>query len=373
METYRLLAADGAGAAEGLALDEALMAGYARGAPPRPPTLRLYTYRDHVALVGRYQNLEAEVDLQACRRSGTGVNRRPTGGGAIVMGEGQLGVAMATRADPGERPAGTLRRLSRGIVAGLAELGIAASFRGKNDLEVRGRKIAGLGLYRDGAGALLFHASVLADLDVPFMLRVLRIPLAKLGEKAVAAVEDRVTTVSRELDGRWTGAALRGAVARGFARAFGAEPEQGEPRPDELALAEELLSRKYGTAAWLHERSAHRDSTGSAVVKTPAGLLRLDVALHGDVIKSAAFTGDFNEAPAPLAGIEAALRWARVDERGLSRLVVRACGGETGLGIGPEAIVGAVLTAARGETASEARVTPARVGGSCYFPAGGAG
>ena len=52
---------------EGLALDEALMASYARGEPRRPPTLRLYTYRTHCALIGRYQNLDAEVDLAACR------------------------------------------------------------------------------------------------------------------------------------------------------------------------------------------------------------------------------------------------------------------------------------------------------------------
>ena len=78
---WRLLADDGAGAADGLALDEALLARYARGEPPRPPTLRLYTYRTHCALIGRHQNLDAEVDLAACRETGTQVSRRPTGGG----------------------------------------------------------------------------------------------------------------------------------------------------------------------------------------------------------------------------------------------------------------------------------------------------
>ena len=80
-EPWRLLADDGAGAADGLALDEALLARYAREEPPRPPTLRLYTYRTHCALIGRYQNLDAEVDLAACRETGTQVSRRPTGGG----------------------------------------------------------------------------------------------------------------------------------------------------------------------------------------------------------------------------------------------------------------------------------------------------
>ena len=196
MSTWRMLRHEAVEAADGLALDEALAAGYGRQARRRPPTLRLYTYRSHCALVGRYQHLEAEVDLDACRRTNTPVNRRPTGGGAIVMGAGQLGVALATAAPAAQRPRQLLEGFAGGLIAGLARLGVTAGFRGKNDLEVDGRKIAGLGLALDGSGGLLLHASVLADLDVPFMLQVLRIPAAKLGRHAVASVEERVTTVT---------------------------------------------------------------------------------------------------------------------------------------------------------------------------------
>src|SRR5581483_822722 len=189
VEQWRYLTADGVEAAAGLAFDEAMLSGYARSADPTwPPTLRLYTCRSHCALVGRYQHLDAEVDLEACRRTGTAFSRRPTGGGAIVMGAGQLGVAVATRAPTDQNPRALLGRYAEGIVAGLAELGIEATFAGKNDLSVGGRKIAGLGLYVDPDGGLLFHSSVLADLDIPFMLEVLNIPAAKLGDKAVAAV-----------------------------------------------------------------------------------------------------------------------------------------------------------------------------------------
>ena len=108
------------------------------------------------------------------------------------------------------------------MTAGLAGLGITAVFRGKNDLEAGGRKIAGLGLYLDPAGAMLFHASVLAGLDIGFMLRVLRIPAAKLADKAAAAVAERVTTVTGETGRRWDGAMLRHLIASGFSTAFGA-------------------------------------------------------------------------------------------------------------------------------------------------------
>ena len=139
MRVWRLIAEDGVSAAEGLAADEALMLHHARAAQePCEASMRLYTYAPHSALVGRYQSLEAEVDLAACRRLGVQVGRRPTGGGAIIMGPGQLGVAIATRAPAGLSPRDLLRRFAGGIITGLAGLGIEATFAGKNDLQVAG-------------------------------------------------------------------------------------------------------------------------------------------------------------------------------------------------------------------------------------------
>jgi lipoate---protein ligase len=362
----RLLVDDGVGAAGGLAFDEALMAGYARSAPPAPPTLRLYTYASSCALVGRYQHLEAEVDLDACARAGTAVGRRQTGGGAIVMGADQLGVAFVTRAGE-ESPKEVLRRLSGAVSAGLAEVGIDARFGGKNDLETGGRKIAGLGLYVDGHGGLLFHASVLADLDVPFMLDVLRIPAAKLGGRGARAVEERVTTVTRATGRAVAGADLREPLARGFATALGLDLERAEPDPAERRRAERLEREKYATEEWLHQRSPQADATATASIRTPGGLVRLYLAAQGRTIKSALFAGDYNAVPEPLARLESALRWSRIDEADVRRVVVRACNGDTGLGVPAETLADAVLRAGR-RALARAGAEPVRAAGSCYFP-----
>lgn len=365
-ERWRLLGDDGAGAAEGLALDEALMARYSRGEPPRPPALRLYTYRTHCALIGRYQNLDAEVDLQACRRTGTQVSRRPTGGGAIIMGTGQLGVALVAAAPPDRRPREIIEELAGGLMAGLAELGISAVFKGKNDLEVNGRKVAGLGLYLDQAGAMLFHASVLADLDIGFMLQALRIPAAKLADKAAAAVAERVTTVTGLTGRRWDGPALRPFIAAGFAAAFGAELEPGEPDGAEQALAATLAADRYASESWLADRSAALDGSGSASLKTPAGLARIYLTTHGDLVKNAIVVGDFNELPAAVAEMESALRWRRLDDGAVAEAVGRSGAGQA-LGVPSEQLVAAVLHAGR-QAAERLDAAPVRSEGSCYFP-----
>ena len=364
--SWRLLADDGAAGPAGLALDEALMARYARGEPPRPPTLRLYTYRTHCALIGRYQNLDAEVDLEACRATGTQVSRRPTGGGAIIMGTGQLGIALVAPAPADRRPREIIEELAAGLIAGLSELGISAVFKGKNDLEVDGRKVAGLGLYLDQSGAMLFHASVLADLDIGFMLRVLRIPAAKLGDKAASAVAERVTTVTALTGQPWDGPALRLVIGSGFATVFGADLEPGEPSDHERALAAQLAADKYCGDSWLADRSAALDGSGSASLKTPAGLARIYLTTHGDLVKSAVVVGDFNELPAPVVAMESALRWHRLDDLSVASAIARS-GAASALGVPPEQLVAAVLQAGR-QAQHRLAAAPARSEGSCYFP-----
>lgn len=366
--SWRYLDDDGSGAAEGLALDEALMAGVGRGVAAPQPVLRLYTYRSHAALVGRYQTLAAEVDLDACAATGTAVSRRPTGGGAIVMGEDQLGVALVLPARA-TAPRALIRELAQGVVDGLASLGITAAFGGKNDLLSDGRKIAGLGLYVDPHGGMLFHTSLLVGLDVPFMLRVLRIPATKLADKAVAAVGDRVTTVRRQLGAAVSVDDVRAAVADGFARRFGAVLVASEPTDDEHQAAAELVTSRYADPGWLYEEQAQPDGTGTAVFRSPEGMVRVFVAAQGRLAKSVMFTGDFTSLPSGLKQLEADLRWRRLEPSAVAAVVAgarRAVDHDLGWR-SDEDLVHAVLQA--GSKAIERTAAhPVRSEGSCYFP-----
>lgn len=368
MSRWRLLYDEGAGAAAGLAVDEALMLPYGRhGEADVDATLRLYTYRSHCALVGRYQSLEHEVDLDACREAGVAVGRRPTGGGAIVMGAGQLGVAVTTRAPADASPREVLRRYADGVIAGLAKLGVEASFRSKNDLEVGGRKIAGLGLYLDEHGALLFHTSVLASLDVPFMLSVLNIPGVKLSHRGLARVADRITTVSGETGRELSGADLRPAIAEGFAEALGITLEPSTVSDRERQAAAELETAKYGSEEWVAQRSPRTDAEGTVAFRTPDGVARVFVGVSGDAIKSVLVTGDYNAPPPLLGRLEAGLRWCPARAEAIAGRVESALDGGQLLGCDAGQIAEAVWDAAQ-RAVERGASHPQRSQGSCYFP-----
>lgn len=368
MNIWRYLTDDGVGADEGLAADEALMLRYGRDDQPNSDaTLRLYTYRSHCALVGRYQNLEDEVDLEACAARSVQHGRRPTGGGAILMGAGQLGVAVCTRAPAGIAPKDLLRRHAGGVIAGLARLGIDAAFRSKNDLEVGGRKIAGLGLYIDDRGALLFHTSLLADLDIPLMLDVLKIPGAKMSDKAVERVADRVTTVSRELGRTVTALDVRDDIREGFAEALGLELSPSVMEVAERARRDALVRDRYANEQWIHQRSPLADARGTAGVKTPEGFVRVYVGVHGDTIKSLLVAGDFNTLPAGISRLEAALRWSPAEPAQITAVCERElAGGE--LGVPAPALAEAIWQATTRALQREREAHPVRAEGSCYFP-----
>ena len=308
--SWRLVTDYGVGAAFGLAADEVLAWRVGRG--ESQPTLRLYTYCSHCALVGRFQRVENEIHVDWCRAHGIAINRRPTGGGAILMGADQLGVALMIRGRGEEThsPARVLMgKFSEGLVSALHNLGVKAQFRGKNDIEVEGYKIAGLGIYRTASGGLLFHASLLVDFDVPLMLQVLNTPFEKISYKEIATVAARTSTVRREIGRLISVEEVRRKVAEGYAAAFGVELIPGNFTPHERQAIAELEREKYLTDDWVFQTTEVTDAVGSAKVKTPGGLLEVKVALAGRMLKAVFIAGDFFAAENAIADLEAGLRW----------------------------------------------------------------
>jgi lipoate-protein ligase A len=322
---WRLITDDSVTASFGLAADDCLAARV--GAGESAPTLRLYTYRSHCALVGRFQNLENEIHGDYCEAHGVALNRRPTGGGAILMGADQLGVALVLPGrgdDSYSRARELMAQFSAGVVNGLQSLGVAASFRRKNDIEVNGRKMVGLGIYRAPSGGLLFHASLLVGLDIPLMLRVLKTPFEKISDKEIATVADRVTTVRRETGREMEVNEVRARVAEGYAAAFGVSLVPGDFTADERRAISDLQSRKYDTHDWVHQTTAVADAIGSAKVKTPGGLLDVRVTLAGNVIKAAFIGGDFFAAEGAVTDLEAGLRWHSAEADAVAATLARA-------------------------------------------------
>jgi len=379
---WRLITDDSVSAPFGLAADDALAQRV--GLNLSQPTLRLYTYQSYCALVGRFQNVENEIRVEYCRENGIAINRRPTGGGAIIMGADQLGVALtipgrgddslrlAAQGDAYSHARELMSNFSEGLVRGLNQLEVKARFRRKNDIEVNGKKLVGLGVYRAPSGGLLFHASMLVDLDIALMLRVLNTPFEKLSDKEIDTVAGRITTVRRETESRITLDEVRRVIADGFVSAFDVHLVRSDFTSDERADIEKLEQEKYQSVDWLYQTTDVPDSNGSAKVKTPAGLIDVSVTTAGSTIKAVFIGGDFFAAENAVADLEASLRWhTSQPEKVVSTIEKIFQSRESEFnGIQSDVVIEAVLKAvARARVAeSQSRADPY----GCYVNPGGA-
>lgn len=303
----------------GLAVDEHIMAPYAdSGKSDFQATLRLYNYKNYCALVGRFQNIHAELDLESCRGQGIEFGRRQTGGGAIIMGNDQLGICVTCSSSAFQWT--NIRDLcylfSKPVIDALAELGINAVFRAKNDLEVNGKKIAGLGVYIDPYGAIQFHMSLLLNLDILKMLSVLQIPIQKYSDKRkVNSVSQRMATVSGELARTISQDEIRSRIRKSFEAHFDMLLDRAVISSGDQVEIQRLISEKYSSEDWLYQQTPQVDLTGMSLVKTPAGLLRIYIGIKGGVIKSVLITGDYIDNESLFKEIESELKWSPLDKK----------------------------------------------------------
>jgi lipoate-protein ligase A len=159
-------------------------------ARPGEDVLLLYVNRPSV-IVGRHQQIEAEVDVAYCRRHGIEIVRRISGGGAVYHDRGNINYAFVV--DRGATPALEMDFASP-VQAALRLFGIAATVGARRDLWVDGRKISGTASFVT-ADRILFHGTLLHRTDLTHLARALHGDPAKRG-RHIASVPARVMNLS---------------------------------------------------------------------------------------------------------------------------------------------------------------------------------
>ena len=122
---YRYIDTGIQGAALNMAIDEAILVHYLRGEVP--PTLRVFRWSQPSISLGRFQNVEKELELERCERQGVAIVRRPTGGRAVYhRDEFTYSIVIGKREGT---PAGVVAAyayLARGLIVALHSLGVHA-------------------------------------------------------------------------------------------------------------------------------------------------------------------------------------------------------------------------------------------------------
>ena len=229
-----------------MALDQVLTDEVGAGA--RAPTLRVWEWASPAVVIGRFQSLRNEVDMQAAQRYGVEVVRRISGGGAMFIEPGNTitySICAPLSLVEGLSFQQAYAYMDAWVLEALGELGIKAWYQPLNDITSAGGKIAGAAQAHRGH-AVLHHVTMAYDIDAAKMLQVLRIGREKLSDKGIASAAKRVDPL-RSQTGLSREAVIEHMLAT-FRRKHGLHDDALST--DETAGAEALVTSKFATPEW---------------------------------------------------------------------------------------------------------------------------
>ena len=221
------------------------------GAGIRKPTMRIWEWEKPAVVLGSFQSVKNEVDLENAARYGFDIVRRISGGGAMFMEAGSVitySIYAPAELVQGMSFADSYAFLDEWVIVALKSLGIDASYVPLNDITSPTGKIGGAAQKRLGNGAVLHHVTMSYDMDGDKMVEVLRIGREKMSDKGTKSANKRVDPL-RSQTGLTRGEIIDKMVAT-FTGLYGAAA--GDITPDELASAQKLVDEKFGTQEWLY-------------------------------------------------------------------------------------------------------------------------
>jgi lipoate-protein ligase A len=229
-----------------LALDEVLTKSVGRG--ERRPTLRFWGWNAPCVVLGRFQSVRNEVQIDHAREDGIQLVRRISGGGAMFI-EPPLAITYSIHVPPafveGLSFPQSYAFFDSWVIEALRELGIDAWYAPLNDITSAGGKIGGAAQARR-FGGVLHHTTMAYDMNIPAMMRTLRIGQEKLSDKGLRSADKRVGPLRQQTNlPRET---IIERMSASFTRRTNAAA--GAITVDERTEAEELVASKFATEAW---------------------------------------------------------------------------------------------------------------------------
>jgi lipoate-protein ligase A len=305
--------------------------------------LRVYAFPGDVLAAGRWHLAPTQAaDL------GEAFVRRLTGGRALALGEGYLGISLLlphrsalVADDPfALAPFQVPNRYVRGLMRALKQLGLPAFYPGRDLVTVNRRPIAAVSFETDEEGRLLFEAIVAVDRPLSTVAQLLDRWDAAGTIKADLLALEGGTSLREEIGETPSldelGALVRDAFAEQFGVTIAAEPLSALESQAVTALA------VRESRSWNTQRRPRSDLplTGSSGIQT--GVLEAHFALEqGRFLKEVCLAGDFIADSPAIASLEYRLRLCPAERGAIARIVDTVFGDPAHymLGVGPLRVI----------------------------------
>nr|MDO8099374.1 lipoate protein ligase C-terminal domain-containing protein [Candidatus Njordarchaeota archaeon] len=305
-----------------------------------PDTLIICWPETPLISVGYFQEVDKEVDTRYCEVKKIPVVRRILGGGAVYLDSNQVFYQLIGRRGGKVIPASVeaiYQRMLEAPVKTYREIGIHATYKPVNDIEIEGRKISGNGA-AEVDGITILCGNIILDFNYDEMTRILKVPDEKFRDKLIKSLRERVTSIKRELGSVPSHQKTKELLVKHFEETLGVSFVRKPLTREEEKLLGKLTKEKYLSEKWTYENSnrypslsqtrmvkvSGRSTIGQGIYKSPGGLIRVTAEFVEGMVNDILISGDFTFIPSgKIAQLEKMLVNVKLDQRTLTNVIER--------------------------------------------------
>jgi lipoate-protein ligase A len=269
MDTWRLIPLETHSSFMNMAIDEAILTSRIKNLVPN--TLRFYQWKPSAVSIGKNQNPQEQVYLDALRKNGVDLVRRTSGGGTVYHDQtGEVTYSVTAKARDLSSTAditGAYASVYAAITDALRLIGIPVDYSAGNqkkcpNLTVADKKISG-SAQTLRHGVVQQHGTLLLNVDLPLMFQLLRVPFTGDCGLAAQVAQRKITSVQNELGHVVSAETVQNALAQGFKAILKINLENGTLTQYEQALANKFYKEKFSCADWNNtgKLTASQDAT----------------------------------------------------------------------------------------------------------------
>lgn len=232
-------------------------------------------------IIGKYQNIYEEVNLNYAKANNIHIVRRNSGGGAVYHDLGNLNYSIITNSDKNN----DIKKLSFPIIDALKELGFEVCFKGRNDIFYKDFKISGNAQYMKD-NKLLHHGTLLIQSDLSMLSKVL-IPKVKFNDSSsTASIRSRVCNLNDIQNKKYTINDIKSKIIKKFPI-----DKEYNVSCNECSKIKKLMDSKYKTSEWNYNKMPEFNFSNKK--RFDFGSVEINCLIENCIMKNIEFSGDF--------------------------------------------------------------------------------
>ncbi|MDE5545379.1 MAG: lipoate--protein ligase [Malacoplasma sp.] len=244
--------------------------------------LFLFWKNKNTIVIGKNQNFAGEVNQIFANELNVSCVRRNSGGGAVFQDSGNICFTFIKR---NKKDKFNFKECLIDIVDFLNSVGIKANFSGRNDIIVNEKKVSGNAVlfYKND---YLIHGTLLFDVDIEKMVKLLTVDKTKLTSKGIESVKSRVENIKNLVDLNQND--FEEKFIKFFENKYNSKRENIDLTNNKKI--KKLVEEKFGNKNWIYGRDF--DFTYTNKIRIPSGSLEIKLKTNNNKITDIYFTSD---------------------------------------------------------------------------------